>query len=148
MLSSCCTQVKYCLAWAQEILVNVKKPLRRRRPASLCIAQMQATNASELLSPVNTWHAKMTEHELVDMSFVAREQEAQRKHRGPKIKSSKLSIHKGVCAYQKCPVLDENYSGTLPKRPTTRCPSCQGGKGCYYHLPCFFSVHRCIHEPS
>ena len=38
---------------------------------------------------------------------------------------------------------EPGYNGPLCKRPQTRCQSCGEGHGAYYHLPCFFNVHRC-----
>lgn len=98
------------------------------------------------MSSANRRHANMKEHELVDMSFVARELNLQKRQRGPRRKTSSLPIHKGVCGFQDCPVLSRNYVGALVQRPTTYCQSCLGGKGSYYHLPCFFKVHRCMRD--
>ena len=30
------------------------------------------------------------------------------------------------------------------KTSQLNCPSCNGGKGAFYHLPCFFKRHRCV----
>lgn len=138
-----CAQVNFCTLWAESVLASYV-PLRKRRPASLCIAQMLSTNAAELCTPANARVARLTEHELTDMGMVAREETAKR--RGPCRKTSKLSIHKGKCAYVCCPRAQDNYIGPLPVRPQLFCQSCNDGKGSYFHLKCFFAVHRCVRE--
>ena len=85
----------------------------------------------------------MAVHELVDMSLLARASLAEReaRKRGPKSRTNRVSIGKGKCSYVSCPAGVAGYSGPLVSRPTTRCIGCKGGKGAYYHLPCFFEVH-------
>lgn len=137
-------QVKFCQTWAERVLVS-NSPIRARRPAALCITQLGATNAAEFCSPANARVARLTEHELVNMSVVQRELEMKKK--GPSRSADRLGIQRGVCAYAECPRnVERNYKGTLPARSTYRCQSCNNGNGSYYHLPCFFAVHRCVHE--
>ena len=129
------TQVSFNLAWADAVLLTGIS-LRMRKPAGLCVMQTAATNSAELLSPASKHLSRLAEHELVDMGQVARDlKEQQRGSRGP-AKTKRVSTCKGVCAYAGCKI-------KKPKRPQLRCGACGGGGGAFYHLPCFFAVHRC-----
>ena len=51
-------------------------------------------------------------------------------------------IPNGACAFDECPIrLGEATS--LSKTTQLRCAACKGGKGAFFHLPCFFASHRC-----
>lgn len=141
MLSNNAIQVKFCQSWAEQVL-TMYPPLRRRSPVSLCIVRSQATNSSDLCTPANARVARLTEHELVDMSLAARAIAAKKK--GPTRATRKLPLHQGVCAYVGCPAASKDYKGPLPKRSLNFCQSCNEGRGSYYHQQCFFAVHRCV----
>jgi hypothetical protein len=125
------TKVNFSLGYAQEVLASVPT-LRIRSPAGLCVMQAQATNSSGLLSPASSHLQKITEHELVDMGAVARELY---KTTPAGRRKANARTQKGVCAYEHCNI-------TTPKRPQERCGSCRGGRGAFYHMPCFFACHR------
>lgn len=134
------SQVQFCLQWAEQMLQSTA-PLRRRRPAALCLTATSSTNSSDLCTPANSHIMKLTEHELVDTSLAAREEQAHRP--GRRRPSRNLSIPRGRCNYSECPAAAPNYKGPLPKRTHLLCPSCMDGTGAYYHLQCFHAVHRC-----
>lgn len=138
-----CWQTKYCQAWADHVLSS-SKPLRKRFPAALAIWATGSTNSAQMCTPASSRIARLTEHELVDLSTAVRQKQCGKRGR-PRL-TSRLSIPKGKCFYDKCPRAVENYLGPLPKRPATKCMSCNHGKGAYYHLSCFFCVHRCVLE--
>ena len=46
-----------------------------------------------------------------------------------------MHIDQGKCNYANCDI-------DVPLQPQLRCGACNGGKGAYYHLPCFFATHR------
>lgn len=137
------TQVKFCQQWADSVLGS-NRALRKHKPASLCIVQAQATNSAELCTIASVKIAKLTEHELVDMSCVIRELELAKK--GPCRQTRSLPIQRGVCMYVNCPRAQKGYKGPLPNRSHFFCQSCCDGKGGYYHVRCFFAVHRCVIE--
>ena len=107
------------------------------------------TNSAEFLSPASEHDQRRAEHELVDMGAVALalyEQDAAGGSHGPRKQTVSLTTHvsrvspqKGVCAYSQCQIVK-------PKRPQNRCFACRDGRGAYYHLQCFFAVHRCLKE--
>lgn len=129
--------------WAEHVLAGYV-PLRKRKPAALCIAQRMSTNSSELCTPANARVARLTEHELVDMGLLVRDESA--KKRGRTRKTSSLAIKKGKCGFGGCPRAMNNYIWALPVKSQLFCHACKDGKGSYYHLQCFFAVHRCVCE--
>lgn len=140
------SQVAFCQKWADDILQSCK-PMRQRKPAALSISNTNSTNASALCTPASSHISRLAEHELVDMSYVARAAYAQKNCRQGRRKPSRmLSVSKGTCHYQECPVLQKGYKGPLPKLTHYRCPSCKDGNGAFYHIGCFFHVHRCVLE--
>ena len=98
------------------------------------------TNVGELLNPASARLMEMAEHELVDMGKVALKMD--KSHPLARVNGvrKKHSACKGVCAFQGCP----GPRGGLSKRSNLRCTSCGGGVGAYYHMECFFKVHRCV----
>ena len=44
-------------------------------------------------------------------------------------------------AYKDCKI-------SKPKRVQLRCNACGGGKGRYYHWPCFFATHQVVYAPK
>lgn len=142
-LSFCPLQVQFCQQWADLVLTS-KRAMRRRRPPSLCIMNTGSSNSAELCTPANARIARLTEHELVDVGMAVRKAEAGK--RGRSRKTSALTIPKGVCHYDQCPLkVNKVYKGPLPKLSHFRCQSCKGGVGAY-HVECFFHVHRCVIE--
>ena len=92
-------QVNFCLEWADARLRAVK-PLRRRKPAALCVMQAAATNSAELLSPASKHLQQLAEHELVDMGMVAKELKAQQRGaRGPASKK-RMETHAVLAIYR------------------------------------------------
>lgn len=136
-------QTRYCQLWADFVL-ETYRPIRRKRPASLAIWKAEISNSGELCTPASSKIARLTEHELIDLSVSLRQAQCGKKGR-PKL-TKNLSIPKGKCHFSACPAAHAGYSGPLPKRPCTKCMSCCNGKGAYYHLQCFFRVHRCVLE--
>ena len=120
-------------------MLRAAKPLRRRKPASLCVMEAGATNSADTLNPASAYLQQLAEHELVDMGIVALKQKA--KARGSRGYASKQRAprQKGVCGLHGCKI-------TKPKRPQLRCCACNNGRGAYYHMECFFKVHRCCKE--
>ena len=132
-------KVAFSRQWADSVL-RAAKPLRRRKPASLCVMETGATNSADMLSPASTFLQQLAEHELVDMGVVARKAKAaKRGARGPE-KKRRVQTCRGACGYTGCP-----RTG-LPKRTQLRCGACNKGRGVYYHMGCFFKVHRCHRE--
>ena len=107
-------------------------PLRRRKPAALCIMQTVSTNSGELLNPASAYAQRTAEHELVDMTEVAKGLFAAKK--GRKDRKKRVCYQRGKCMHEGC---------TKKARAKFRCPACGEGKGAFYHLPCFFKTHRC-----
>ena len=56
-----------------------------------------------------------------------------KKPQGPK---KRKRIPNGVCHYGDCQ--------EITKTSQLFCASCRGGKGAFYHLPCFHRCHRCV----
>ena len=83
----------------------------------------------------------MCEHELTDMGEVARVLD--KKKPLPKVKGKRRrhSVCVGKCGYKEC---DLKKPIAKPKRSQLRCNACNNGDGQYYHMDCFFKVHRCI----
>ena len=52
-------------------------------------------------------------------------------------------IPNGACVFDECPIKLGDPDTELAKTTQLRCPSCAGGKGAFYHLPCFHACHRC-----
>ena len=57
---------------------------------------------------------------------------------GKKVHRPKL----GVCAYRDCPGLCGGPMARNARRTKFFCGACNGGKGAFYHLPCFNACHR------
>ena len=51
----------------------------------------------------------------------------------------------GICNYDGCDQAPAR-GGHAAVRPQLRCGSCKDGEGAYYHIPCFFATHRCVHN--
>ena len=83
---------------------------------------------------------KRTEHELVDCGNAVRALgfRTQKAPEGPK---ARKRIPNGPCAWS----LARNGCQCEQDTKTTqlRCGACNGGKGAFWHLPCFFATHRC-----
>lgn len=133
-LSPRCTQVSFGLRLSGSIF-KTTSPIRTRWPASLCVMHSGLLNTDGSLNAASFHDMRSAEHELVDMGKVALALDKSHPLRG----SKKHPVKKGACAYKDC----ERPEGE-PKRPQHRCGSCNDGHGAYYHLPCFFKVHRCL----
>ena len=116
--------------------------MRHRTPPGLCLMRAQVTNTAEYCSPASAHLMSRTEHELVDCGTTIRALgfKTQKGHEGPK---KRKSVPNGPCCYEGCPRDEPGYNGPLPKRPQLLCQSCKDGHGAFYHLGCFFKVHRC-----
>ena len=123
-------------AWATSVLNRVK-PLRKRKPAGLCVMETVSTNSGDLLNPASAYAQHQAEHELVDMGQLAKVLFQAKK--GRQSRKKRVFAKMGVCRFKDCPGPDKGWA----KRPTLRCGPCNKGKGAYYHLPCFFRTHRC-----
>ena len=132
--------MKCCKLYTKDVLETVRA-LRKNKPAGLCIMSAGATNAADFLSPASAHVQKVAEHELVDMGAAARKAARPAHKRGPKQK--KVSTPRGVCGYADCP-LRTGEDTSLPARDQYYCGACKEGKGCFFHLGCFFKCHRCL----
>ena len=61
-----------------------------------------------------------------------------RAKKAPKGPKARKSIPNGPCHYAGCQ--EDTKTSQL------RCNACKGGKGAFYHLPCFHASHRCHFE--
>ncbi len=114
------------------------RPLRDRWPAGLCIylaghlasEKSSGGSAPDYLNPASLRDMGIAEHSVVDMAVVAKELNEKCKRRGGKI----YYVKKRKCSYAECKI-------TKPKLGRYFCGACRGGKGRYYHLPCFNETH-------
>ena len=133
------TKANYVLGYAQEVFDYIK-PMRKRMPPGMCIMQAGVTNSGEYCSPASVHVQKRTEHELVDCGNAVRALgfRTQKAPEGPK---ARKRIPNGPCQWS----LARNGCKCEQDTKTTqlRCGACNGGKGAFWHLPCFFATHRC-----
>lgn len=133
-------QVSFGQRWATSVLQRVR-PLRKHWPAGLCLMHSGLSNVEAWLNPASKLLMSMCEHELTDMGEVARVLD--KKKPLPKVKGKRRrhSVCVGKCGYKEC---DPKKPIAKAKRSQLRCNACNNGDGQYYHMDCFFKVHRCI----
>ena len=122
--------------WAQSVLDRVK-PMRKRTPAGLVLWGAQTTNGAEHVSPGSAHLMGRAEHELCDMGDAVRAQ-GYRTKKAPEGPEARRRVPNGRCALKEA--CEEKT-----KTSQLNCPSCNGGRGAFYHLPCFFKRHRCVY---
>lgn len=127
-------KVRFCDRWASDVLLK-SRPLRTRWPPGLCV-QLSGLSNAESLNAASQAQASITEHEPIDMSEVASKLNVTNPLYGRKRHRTKTA----TCKYDNCP---HKYAiSKYVRAGKIRCGACGGGKGWFYHLPCFVACHR------
>ena len=152
------TTVKSKLGWVDDYLATAEPIRRRSSPAQQASAvetkraartpprkrgrpAKEASPAPPQPSPnpptsQNPSTQAEREHKLVNMGDIGRAAVKRKQGLQKKTIHKKARRCKGSCNYGDCP--------TPSKTSQLRCMACNGGKGAYYHLDCFFDTHHCF----